>query len=53
MIGTLESPALTRLVARWQKLPEPKEPLWRFVERNADFVRLADLMADFFEPVHR
>jgi len=51
MIGTLESPALTRLVERWQA-GDRKEPLWRYIERNADMVRLSDLLADYFQPIH-
>lgn len=52
MIGTLESPALTRLIARWQRGPQT-EPLWQYIERNADLVRMSDLLADFFEPAHK
>ncbi len=52
MIGTLESPALTRLIKRWEA-GDRTEPLWRYIERNADMVRLADLMADFFQPTHK
>jgi len=49
MIGTLESPTLTRLIARWQA-GDHSEPLWRYIERNADMVRMSDLLTAFFEP---
>jgi hypothetical protein len=52
MIGTLESPALTRLIQRWE-IGDRKEPLSDYIARNADMVRLSDLMADFFQPTHK